>query len=126
MSNDAYTLPFRGELHAYIDGVDGMITSGTRNYVTSNTNDHNNLIPNIYKGIRPKELPNGGRVTLVGSGPGDPDLLTISAHRIISNPSVMVIADRLVSPEILRLIQGECRIARKLPGCAEEAQDEVS
>jgi siroheme synthase len=38
----------------------------------------------------------------------------------------MVIADRLVSSEILQLIQGECRIARKLPGCAEEAQDEVS
>lgn len=52
--------------------------------------------------------------------------MTISAHRIISDPSVIVIADRLVSSEILQLIQGECRIARKLPGCAEEAQDEVS
>lgn len=70
-------------------------------------------------------LRNGGKVTLLGSGPGDPDLLTVVAFRILSDPNNLVIADRLVSKEILDLIQGEVKIARKLPGCAELAQEEI-
>jgi len=73
-----------------------------------------------------KALANGGRITLVGSGPGDPDLLTVSAYKLLTeNPDALVIADRLVSAEILALIPGEVKIARKLPGCAELAQEEI-
>ena len=71
------------------------------------------------------ELPNGGCVTLVGSGPGDPDLLTVAAYKILADPDNLVIADRLVSKEILDLIGGEIKVARKLPGCAELAQEEI-
>jgi len=75
--------------------------------------------------LPPSSLPNGGKITMVGSGPGDPDLLTVAAHKILTDPSILVISDRLVSPEILDLISGEIKVARKLPGCAEEAQNEI-
>lgn len=72
------------------------------------------------------KLPNGGEITLVGSGPGDPDLLTVSAYRLLRDPDVMVISDRLVSEEILDVIaSSDVKIARKLPGCAEFAQEEI-
>jgi siroheme synthase len=49
----------------------------------------------------------------------------MAAHKILTDPSILVISDRLVSPEILELIQGEIKVARKLPGCAEAAQEEI-
>ena len=50
-----------------------------------------------------------GRVTFVGAGPGDPELLTLKARNALHEADV-VIHDRLVTPEILELARREATI----------------
>ena len=45
---------------------------------------------------------------MVGAGPGDPDLLTVKASRLLSQCDALVY-DALVPKEIIQLVKKECK-----------------
>lgn len=67
-----------------------------------------------------------GRIILAGSGPGHPDLLTRATHKAILSADI-ILADKLVPAGVLDLIPRKTpvHIARKFPGNAEKAQEEL-
>ena len=70
-----------------------------------------------------------GRVTLVGAGPGDPDLLTIKALRALQDADV-VFYDELVSPEILERARRDASrvpVGRRVgkPGIGQDAINQL-
>lgn len=68
-----------------------------------------------------------GSISLVGSGPGSVSLLTLGAFQTIFNAD-LILADKLVPQQVIDLIPQHCTklfIARKFPGNAEAAQQEL-
>jgi uroporphyrin-III C-methyltransferase len=71
------------------------------------------MLPDGVRSIR------RGKVWLVGAGPGDPELLTVRAHRLIATAQVLAY-DELVGPEILALAPAEAErvpVGRRARGC---------
>ncbi|KAF9418938.1 hypothetical protein BGZ94_009565 [Podila epigama] len=66
-----------------------------------------------------------GQIKLIGAGPGDPDLLTMAAYKAITGWADVVLADKLVSKEILSLVTCELFVANKDKGCQASGQAEL-
>ena len=66
---------------------------------------------------------NIGKVTLVGAGPGDPELLTIKALKAIQRATVLFVDD-LVSDEIVAFASKQTRVVHvgKRGGCKSTPQ----
>lgn len=67
-----------------------------------------------------------GKIILAGSGPGHPDLLTRATHTAIKTAD-LILSDKLVPSAVLDLIprRTPVHIARKFPGNADKAQEEL-
>lgn len=59
-------------------------------------------------------------VYIVGAGPGDPDLLTVKAQKILTQADVIFFADSLVPVQILQLCRPDAEIVRTANKTLEE------
>lgn len=75
-----------------------------------------------------KGTPTGiGKVSVVGAGPGDPDLLTIKAMKAIQSADVLIF-DNLVSDEIRALFPSDAKTiyVGKAKGKHSHSQGEIN
>ena len=67
------------------------------------------------------------KVYFVGAGPGDPDLLTVRAHRLLANCRICIYAGSLVSPAVVDLLPATSlrydSARMSLPGIVEVVAD---
>lgn len=66
-----------------------------------------------------------GKVYLVGAGPGDPELMTLKAKRLLSEADV-VLYDRLLSPKMLEGLRAELIDVGKSSGAHKLTQDGIN
>jgi len=68
-----------------------------------------------------------GKVYLIGAGPGDPELLTVKAARVLASADI-ILHDALVTPEILELRSPKARLIDVGKRCGQKllTQDEIN
>nr|GEU71702.1 siroheme synthase-like [Tanacetum cinerariifolium] len=89
-------------------------------------------LKNLLKVLKEKRLENNeglfynGNVYLVGTGPGDPDLLTLKALKVIKKAD-LVLYDRLVSNDVLDLVGPDAKLlyVGKTAGYHSRTQEEI-
>ncbi|WP_405430025.1 uroporphyrinogen-III C-methyltransferase [Micromonospora sp. NBC_00617] len=83
------------------------------------------LTPAVEEGALPNA--GGGRVALVGAGPGDPELITVRGWRLLTEADV-VVADRLVPGLLLDELRPDVELvdASKIPYGPSRAQEEIN
>lgn len=59
-------------------------------------------------------------VYIVGAGPGDPELLTVKAQRLLASADVIVFADSLVPEQILKGVRAEAKLVKTSDKTLEE------
>ncbi|NEQ24469.1 MAG: precorrin-4 C(11)-methyltransferase [Microcoleus sp. SIO2G3] len=59
-------------------------------------------------------------VYIVGAGPGDPELLTVKAQRLLSQADVILFADSLVPRSILQIVRPDAEVIRTANKTLEE------
>lgn len=71
--------------------------------------------------------PAGGRVVLIGAGPGDPELITVKGRRLLLAADVVVV-DRLAPGLLLDELRPEVEVvdAAKIPHGQSRAQEEIN
>ncbi|MDP2719814.1 MAG: precorrin-4 C(11)-methyltransferase [Dehalococcoidia bacterium] len=62
-------------------------------------------------------------VYILGAGPGDPELITIKAKRVLARADVIIYADSLVNPAILSYAKKSCEIHKSSSLSLEEIED---
>ncbi|KAK8150678.1 hypothetical protein G3M48_010145 [Beauveria asiatica] len=106
------------------DDVATLLTSYQTD--TAHSSSSSSSLPSLNPNPDSSKTPKLGRLLLAGSGPGHPDLLTRATHRALLSADI-ILADKLVPAGVLALIprRTPVSIARKFPGNADRAQEEL-
>ena len=99
-----------------------------KNFARNAFSEPTDKIETFFKSaLRTQSLKKTGKVTLVGAGPGDSELLTIKAVRALQSADV-ILFDKLVSDDVLELARREARrmLVGKRGGQASCRQDDIN
>ena len=79
----------------------------------------------VNEGILPSEA--RGKLTVVGAGPGDPDLITLKAIKAIASANV-ILYDALINIDLLKYasLEAEIIFVGKRKGCCAYQQDQIN